>query len=101
MTLDDLLAICAAATTGPWEHWLDDYPKELTVFDWEKTLLESNGGTADDIRFVVAARTAMPELVRRLKRLREWYDIRKATLLSNVLTMEESIEFTDLIYSDL
>ena len=62
-TLTELDAICKAATEGPWVDE-DDNEDDIDGFliSWE--------GERSDAKFITTARTALPELVARLERLK-------------------------------
>ena len=59
MKLDDLQKLCDAASPGPWQPWDCRLGKD------------GDYDVSEDSFFVAAARTAMPELIAEVRRLRE------------------------------
>ena len=91
LDIDKELAICEAATPGPWtpmiesdRGYTDDEPSEFVRWFWptfkEAPRTDFIGDQEEpakqaerDGKFLSAARTGYPEALRRLKRLRELY----------------------------
>lgn len=74
-TLQELEALCAAATQGPWAYEQDNgdsYVKSAgdghVVAEIEESKLRTER-SLDDATFICAARTAIPELIARIKEL--------------------------------
>lgn len=61
-----LVALCAAASPGPWRN--DQWRDQVTNTAGE-VLCHVHGGSAD-AAFVVASRTALPALLAEVRRLR-------------------------------
>jgi hypothetical protein len=67
--LDDLQALSDAATPWPWEV---TEANDKSWWVWCFSILVADVGDREaDARFIVAARKAIPELIREVKRLRQ------------------------------
>lgn len=73
MTLDlkELKRLADAATDGPWDAYISTHPK-----GYADLYLKSDGNkeifaTSADMDFIAASRTAIPELIAEVERLRE------------------------------
>lgn len=101
LDIDRELAVCEAATPGPWTA----FPSEYCMVGGmgEKVCLlpsaisERHVATAE---FIAAARTGYPEALRRLKRLRELYLASRA-LTVLVVRGDISIEENNTRYSTI
>jgi hypothetical protein len=73
--LKELRALCDAAQPGPWRYSgdkdgrIDTGPPDIT--DWEDGYVIYGVDRDEDARFIVAARTALPEALDEIERLRE------------------------------
>lgn len=82
MTLEELEPLCNSASPGPWDY-------SFTRSGIEITLTEANAQeTIDNIRFITAARSAMPKLIAIAKAAKAFYTSEK-TLNMNVHQLEE------------
>jgi len=104
--LDELKRLADEATPGPWEHmhysvWVAEGGGDKIKTDDGRLGVKGEVCTTftttamkQNFPFIVASRTAVPELVRRLMRLRELDAMEE-------LTPREEQERYELIWSDL
>jgi hypothetical protein len=68
-SLQELEALCAAATPGPWEVLRNTDGRHLVGADGHGLVLMDVEPEHPDLQFMAAARTAIPELIARIKEL--------------------------------
>lgn len=66
--LSDLDALCAVATPGPWTIFVDEYRTQFSIAKNGVSTMEER---LANIKFIAASRTAIPELIKEVRRLRE------------------------------
>ena len=82
MSTDDLKKLCDAATEGPWfthtreasgeaEIWSVEHPKGYDDLIAGSFKSKAHAQGIDNAIFIAAARTALPELIAEVERLRE------------------------------
>ena len=81
LDLDHLQRLCDEATAGPWEPWSDMYSPQWVLGPGDYNFICSMGNNCDrterfssyknNAAFIAASRTALPQLIARVRELRE------------------------------
>jgi len=79
--------LCEAATEGPWKHSAEHplFIEAESKNGWEllfKNVEVGNGDWRNDCRFVARARTALPEYIAEVRRLREESKVMSKAILN-------------------
>lgn len=97
MNIDELEALASAATPGPWEagepnNWGDDddIPQSGVMVNGTPITWDDHSGDVfnpADAEFIAAARTAVPELIAEVRRLRDVVEQQKKAIIGRDMDM--------------